>query len=63
MFGKYYILTFSSDLEEAKMDSGESFSQLKIYSVYEKIFGSSQNKCCFADSYIIDHSFVYVCFS
>ena len=40
MFGKYYILTFSSDLEEAKMDSGES-SQLKIYSVYEKIFGSS----------------------
>ena len=27
MFGKYYRLTFSSDLEEAKMDSGESLSQ------------------------------------
>ena len=26
MFGKYYRITFSSDLEEAKMDSGESLS-------------------------------------
>ena len=24
---------------------------------------TTQNKCCFADSYIIDHSFVYVCIS
>ena len=29
MFGKYHRLTFSSDLEEAKMDSGESLSQSK----------------------------------
>ena len=27
MFGKYYRFTFSSDLEEAKMDSGKSLSQ------------------------------------
>ena len=26
MFGKYYRITFSSDLEEAKMDCGESLS-------------------------------------
>ena len=24
---------------------------------------TTQNKCCFADSYIIDHSFIYVCIS
>ena len=24
---------------------------------------TTQNKCCFADTYIINHSFIYVCIS